>query len=674
MPPHSRGPFLCALLVLGTPLVTQTPGGWDLANPAQPGQLTLWLSTPGGGSCGLPVEPADFNGDGSIDFGIGPLLAPSGPLHNRTDGGEVVVFRGNGTIGGTVDLQNPPAGQPLLRVYGASAFDYLGTDLASGDVTGDGVADLLIGAMGVDPGGRNVAGAAYLFPGGASFGGTVDLSSVPASVIRILGRDAGDRLGIWTAIGDLNGDGVKEIVLGADGGDGAGNAHGNRGEVVVVWGGQAFPAVIDLSAPPAGIQMTVIHGLENGDHLGTTLHTADLDGDGIEDLLVAAAMNRAMAANTGPAVVGGDGPGNARPECGDDYVLWGRPTWPAVIDLAAPDVFTAANLTVIYGADGGDTLGEEVKAGDFDGDGAADIALGALTSSGPNNGAGWTGEAAVIYGGPQLRGAVLDMRTFPAGTCTVYGAGGFEIAADSLAGTDVNADGFDDLAVGSPYRTPVKPSGSVSLAGAVDVVFGGPVRWPSSMILGQLGFDVPSRTLWGADTGDVASYSMEARDCDGDGFGDVFPNGMRGDGSANSVTDAGEAYVISGRALSRGVVTLAARPRIGTSFGINLRAEPSAPFVAALSLGTSPPIALPGGGSIALALDPVFLLSLDPSAPFFTSMTGTLDVSGRGQCGLIVPGVPSLAGAHLHAAFITLAGAWPNIATISTTTGFVLQP
>ena len=540
----------------------QTMHPWDVGIVPQPGQLTAYMRIPFGGDCGLPVELGDYDDDGIPDYAASPLMADGGPLGTRTESGEVTVFKGTGTISGIIDLQNPPPGQPLLTVYGAASFDYVGTEMFSADVTGDGITDLILGAMGADPAGRDRAGAVYVIPGGSSFGGVIDLANPPASVIQLLGRDSNDRLGIWVEAGDVNGDGVDDLLMGADGGDGVNNNHSNRGEVVIVFGGQTFPSVIDFANPPAGLQFTVVHGLDNGDHFGTCIYSTDLDDDGIEDLIAAAAINRAGAVNTGVAIAGGDGPNNNRTRAGETYVFWGRSVWPAIIDVANPDAFTAANLTTVWGADPNDVLGEELTSANLDGDAYDDLVLGALTADGLNNQLSNAGGAVVIWGGPQLRGASFDMALLPAGTVTIHGMTFGEITADTMAGADVNKDGIDDLLLAAPSRTVIKPGiGSVSAAGALDVIFGNPVRFPTEMVLGSLGTDFPSRQIWGAEAGDLLGYSLEAGDMDGDGFADIFPNSMRGDGFNNSVTNAGDVNLVSGRIFCRGLTTLTVRPR-----------------------------------------------------------------------------------------------------------------
>lgn len=659
-------PFLTALLAAQPSYV------WDLSIVPQTGQSTSFLFQSGGGFCGIPIDVGDFDDDGNLDYAITPLLANSGPFQNRNDSGEVLIMKGTGSIGGVVNLLDPAAwSNVLLQVYGAAADDFAGTELVGADVTGDGIDDLVLSAMGADPSGRDRAGTVYIIPGGSGFSGTIDLASPPPSMTVIQGRNARDRLGIWIAGGDIDGDGVTDIIMGADGGDGAANNQPNRGEVVVLFGGGPFPAVIDLANPPAGVQLMTVYGVDNSDRLGTTLLGRDLDADGFDELIIAAAMNRAGAANTGTAYSGGDGPGNTRNNCGETYVVWGRSVWPSTIDLDNP--VQAPDLTIIYGADAGDVLGEEIKAGDFDGDGYQDLALGALTANGQNNCCTWAGEGFVVYGGPWLRGQTLDARSFPASTCTIFGAGAFEIAADSVSASDVNGDGCDDLCIGSPYHDVVRPTGTATRAGQVDVVFGGPVRWPSQLVLGALPETIVSRTIQGVDTDDFTSYSMEAGDFDNDGFGDVFPNAMRGDGFNNLANDAGEINIVSGRLLSRGTAILDARPRIGTTVALNALAEPGANYLAAFATSSTPQ-ALPGGQTVGLASDHLFMVSTTPGPGLFFGMSGNLDSQGRAQYGGAIPNDPGLVGAQLFTAFVTWTAPPLAFPTVSQTTSFVIEP
>ena len=85
--------------------------------------------------------------------------------------------------------------------------------------------------------------------------------------------------------------------------------------------------------------MVTIYGQDNNDQLGSAMHAVDLDGDGFQEIVVSAALNRAIAANTGNAIAGGNGPTNMRNNCGDTYIIFGGPSLPSSIklqDIAEP--------------------------------------------------------------------------------------------------------------------------------------------------------------------------------------------------------------------------------------------------------------------------------------------------------------------------------------------------
>ena len=84
----------------------------------------------------------DLNNDGTDDLVVGAFRA-DGPDNSREDGGEVYVIFGSRDLGGVLDFASASAD---VRIMAADADDDFGAALASGDVNGDGIDDLLIGA------------------------------------------------------------------------------------------------------------------------------------------------------------------------------------------------------------------------------------------------------------------------------------------------------------------------------------------------------------------------------------------------------------------------------------------------------------------------------------------------------------------------------------------------
>jgi hypothetical protein len=153
------------------------------------------------------------------------------------DAGEAYVIFGSRAPFSTIDLSTLTAAQGFI-IRGA-ADDRAGHSVANaGDVNGDGIDDLIVGAQLSDGGGTD-AGEAYVIFGSRAGFGTIDLTTLTsAQGFRIQGDLAGDYAG-WSvsAAGDVNGDGLDDIIVGAPFGDDGGL---NAGEAYVIFGSRAL--------------------------------------------------------------------------------------------------------------------------------------------------------------------------------------------------------------------------------------------------------------------------------------------------------------------------------------------------------------------------------------------------------------------------------------------------
>lgn len=166
---------------------------WDL------GPGSDWIHNDGEwGSLGSGVVVGDWNGDGFDDLAVSAHVAP-GAAGDRA--GQVRVYFG--------PRDRAQAGSADLILEGERPFAWMGSGLASADVDGDGIADLLIGASADPYFAPTDVGRIYLFLGPLSD------SEVPDRVI--LGHEPGDLFGHSLAACDLDGDGADELVVGADG-------------------------------------------------------------------------------------------------------------------------------------------------------------------------------------------------------------------------------------------------------------------------------------------------------------------------------------------------------------------------------------------------------------------------------------------------------------------------
>ena len=553
---RSRTRCLLAAVVLVAGSTAGEALAWNLADRPL-GQWTLYNRAAEGAALGLPVAAGDLNGDGLADIVITPMNADSGPGRARSRAGEAIIVLSPGTIEGERDLAAiDPAALPadVTLVYGADPLDFLGSHVAVADIDGDGFADALIGAQhgdGPDES-RASAGEVVILWGSETIGGEViDLADLPRPDVTVIhGAAAGERFGTWIGAGDFDGDGHADVIVGADQGNGPDGLRPHAGTTWVIYGGTELRDLrtVDLAEPP--LPVTRIHGIDPEDHSGCTVRGVDLDGDGAAEILIGAGLNRLSssidgAGNAGAhGFAGGDGPENDRVNAGEAYIVYGeRDSRPAMIDLADPP----ASTVIVHGIDPGDAWGEEINGGDFNGDGFGDIVIGALTADGPRNSRNNSGETALLFGVPSLRGSVIDLADPPANVRFFHGPVAGAISGDTAFLIDLDGDGMDELVIGSPLANP----GGRTRAGEVSILFGTDAPLPACIDLADPPAGLRHIVVEGGSAGDILAYSADHADVDGDGVPDLVFNGMGAAGFDDLLPLAGEAYVLSGTSLAQ---------------------------------------------------------------------------------------------------------------------------
>jgi len=351
--------------------------------------------------CGWSVSAAgDFNGDGIDDAMITAIGGQGEP--DVFDGGTAYIIFGRLAPFAAEETLYYLDGQSGFAVHGRDSDDEMGRSSSFGDINGDQLSDLVLGAPVADANGFR-AGEAYVVFGDPSPPGRLSVADLDGTNgFRLTGLESSDSLGSGVASGgDLDGDGFDELVVGATG------VAGDAGEVYVLFGGPSFPADVDVSSLD-GTDGFALEGAVISDRTGNSVAiVGDADGDGHDELLV-----------------GAPGAGNDR---GTSYLIFGhaRP-FPERIDLALLDPATGI---VIRGANPGEQSGTVSEVGDVNGDGLQDLLIGAPLVS---EGGTWVGAAYVVYGRSQLP-AEIDL-------ALVDGTNGFRMLgknSEDMAGSSL---------------------------------------------------------------------------------------------------------------------------------------------------------------------------------------------------------------------------------------------
>ena len=462
-----------------------------------------------------------------------------------------------------------------LRILGRDAGDTAGAAVAVGDVSGDGIADVLIGApqSGSFDNTRERGGEVGIVFGGLSLPKNIKMVDADRS---FYGATPSARLGTALAVGDINGDGAGDIIMGAPEADAPSNGEGAA--YVFFGGGLLRPDKrTDLAQTHADI---ILWGGETGARLGRAIATGDFNNDGITDMAVGAPgegdrFNRNNAgivyiffgqrglergieifpfvlpvlaviegpfsnAFAGASLAAGDVNGD-----GIDDLLIGMPLTGPLRDTTAGSavvIFGGASLgpnTVVDLADPsqvdlridsavlGDRFGTSIGTADINGDGTHDILIGAPLSRYVLGIV--TGRAYAFFGRPFVSGTKIDLGTDTADV-TVAGPSDKAELGTSVTGGDLNADGLDEWIVGAPFA---------DRTGEAYRILGRTV-WSVN--------GVSAAKTQGARPGDQAGAATAVGDVTGDGVGDLVVASPSFDGAQATQLDSGAVYVLRGRA------------------------------------------------------------------------------------------------------------------------------
>ncbi len=379
-------------------------GGNNLPSTIDAGDADVkFVGDASGDHFGISVSCAgDINADGVDDVIVG--------AYSDDDGGDgsgaAFIFYGRNNLSSTID-----AGDADIKLVGEDTGDRFGYSVSyAGDVNADGIDDVIVGAY-FDNDGGDVSGCAFIFYGGNNLPSTIDAGDAD---VKFIGEDAGDQFGYSVSYaGDVNVDGIDDVIIGAilddDGGDGSGCAF-------IFYGNSYLPSIIDAS-----LAKVKLVGDDAGDRFGISVsYAGDINADGVDDVIVGAHYDADGGASSGCA-----------------FVFYGRSYLPSTIGAGEADI-------KFIGENPGDNFGNYVSyAGDVNADGVDDVIVGADYYEG-----GGSGAAFIFYGNPYLASSIDASK---ADVKFVGGDAGDRFGDSLFNSVDINNDGYSDVIVGAHY-------------------------------------------------------------------------------------------------------------------------------------------------------------------------------------------------------------------------------
>ena len=323
----------------------------------------------------------DINGDGKNDLIVGAYLS------NKS----YVIF-------GTTAF---PAIFDILHLNGNNGFTltsssttgFGGPAVGTGDINGDGKPDLIVGDL----------SKAYVIFGANHFPATFDVSSLNGSNGFTLISSSSGFGSTLSGVGDINGDGKPDLIVGA----------WIANKAYVIFGANHFPAIFDVSSLNGSNGFTLTSSTRSFGY--SAAGAGDVNGDNIPDFIVGTSDFRANKA----------------------YVIFGAFTFPATFDISSLNGSNGFTLTSYEG-----NFGDSVDGtGDVNGDSKSDLIVGLGSPD---------GNAYVIFGASTFP-TIIDMSS-------LNGTNGFKLTASTngfgcaVSGIgDVNGDNIPDLSIGAEY-------------------------------------------------------------------------------------------------------------------------------------------------------------------------------------------------------------------------------
>ena len=434
----------------------------------------------------------DIDGDGFGDLLLAAPRANSGAL---TEAGMVFIAYGSPSMSGDTDAHTLPlfAGDDALDLFGQ-----YGTASGVGDLDGDGLGDVMVGARANDTSdgylATDVGLVGLLYGSSARASGAMGIGSFDATFIPTSPESYAQMGAGLAGLGDVDGDGLDDASFMRYG-------NGDANTLYLLFGDSQRLTGPSSYAPLP--QVTAALGESMGDQQGIT--GLDIDGDGLSDMLI----------------------GGQRGAVATVAALYGDPVRPSVVALSSLPMMTDSEPIQTNGPMTSE-FGKLLRSvGDLDGDGYPDVLVADhnhTSLGGPASGQVW------LLGGGAVRWSGTEDITTSAFAIIEGVSSGMQCGWAASGLGDFSGDGLDDLVVGAVgWGEPYTSSGAAG-------IFRGPLS-------GSLSFGGADVLFEGSAGSTSLGSGLAAADVDGDGGVDLAVAAMEGSGYR------GRVYLVRGGSL-----------------------------------------------------------------------------------------------------------------------------